>query len=136
MFGENECLQALGAAVAVAEPLLELAGGGAAARIEFAAGRQPRLRATDHDPAKQAQGQGGLGVAHPAVILAQGYVQRVVQTTLDDPVAAFEFEHARRIQLIEGQTADEVNDFGGLFALAPDAAAQFGDGLSPGEAHL
>jgi len=62
MFGENECLQALGATVAVAEPLLELAGGGAAARIEFAAGRQPRLRATDHDPANKLRAKAALGL--------------------------------------------------------------------------
>ena len=136
MFGKNECLEALRAAVAVVEPFLELAGGGPAARVAFAAGRQPRLGKTDHHPAKQAQGKGGLGLAHPAAILAERDVQRMVQAALNDPVAAFELEDARRIQLVEGQAGDEVNDFGGLLAFAPDPAAQFGNGLNSGEAHL
>ena len=129
-------MQTLRAAVAVEETFLELAGGGPAAGINFTAFLQPDLGEADHHPAQQAQRKGRLGVAHPAVILAQGYIQGMVQAALDDPIAPLEFEKARRIQLFERQAADEINDFGGLFTLAPNPAPQLGDALNSGKAHL
>lgn len=115
---------------------MELAGGGATARIDFTAFRQPGLRETDRHPAEHAQRKGGLGVVDPAVIFAQRDVQSVMQAALDDPVAALEFEKAGCIQLFQGEAADEINDFGGLFTLAPDPASQPGDALNSGKAHL
>jgi len=76
---------------------LELAGGGPAAGIEFAAFLQPDLCETNHYPAEQAQGKGRLEVADPALIFTQRHVQGVMQAALDDPVAPFEFEKAQRI---------------------------------------
>ena len=118
------------------EAFLELAGGGAAAGIEFTALLQPDLREADDDPPKQAQGKGGFGIAHPAVIFTEGDVQSVVQSAFNGPIAALESEQASGIQLPQGQTADEISDFSGFLALAPDSPAQPGDGLNSGEAHL
>ncbi len=118
------------------EAFLELAGGGPAARIEFTAFLQPDLCETDHDPAEQAQGKGRLGVADPALIFTQRDVQGVMQAALDDPVAPLEFEKASGIQVLQGEAADEVNDFSGLVTLAPDPTPQPGDGLNSGKAHL
>jgi len=115
---------------------LELAGGGTAARIDFAAFLQPGLCETDRYPAEHAQCKGRLGVVDPAVILPQRDVQSVMQAALDDPVAPLEFEKAGRIQLFQGEAADEINDFGGLFTLAPDPASQPGDALNSRKAHL
>ena len=118
------------------EALLELASGGPAAGIEFAAFLQPDLCETNHYPAEQAQGKGRLGVADPALIFTQRHVQSVMQAALDDPIASFEFEKAQRIQLLEGEAADELDDFGGLFTLASDPAPQPRYGLNSGKAHL
>ena len=120
----------------VQEALLELAGGGAAAGIEFATFLQPDLGETDDDPAEQAQRKGRLGVVDPALIFAQRHVQGVMQATLDDPVVPLEFEKANGIQLLQGEAADEINDFGGLVTLAPNPTSQSGDGLNSGKAHL
>jgi len=121
-FAEDERMQALRAAIPVEESFLELAGGGPAARVDFAAFLQPGLRETDRHPAEHAQGKGRLGVVDPAVIFPQRDVQRVMQAALDDPVAPLEFEKAARIQFFQGETADEINDFGGLFTLAANPA--------------
>ena len=118
------------------EAFLELAGGGPAAGLELAAFLQPSLCETNHYPAEQAQGKGRLGVADPALIFTQRHVQGVMQAALDDPVAPFEFEKAQRIQLLEGEAADELDDFGGLFTLASDPAPQPRYGLNSGKAHL
>jgi hypothetical protein len=120
----------------VREAFLELAGGGPTARIEFAAFLQPDLCETNHYPAQQAQGKGRLGVTDPALIFTQRHVQGVMQAALDDPVASFEFEKAQRIQLWEGEAADEIDDFGGLFTLASDPTPQSRYGLNSGKAHL
>lgn len=115
---------------------MELAGGGPTAGIEFAAFLQPDLCETNHYPAEQAQGEGGLGIADPALIFTQRDVQGVMQAALDDPVAPFEFEKAQRIQFLEGEAADEIDNFGGLFTLASDPAPQPRYGLNSGKAHL
>jgi len=120
----------------VKEAFLELAGGGPTAGIEFAAFRQPDLCETNHYPAEQAQSKGRWGVADPALIFPQRHVQGVMQAALDDPVAPFEFEKAQRIQLLEGEAADEIDDFSGLFTLASDPAPQPRYGLNSGKAHL
>jgi hypothetical protein len=120
----------------VREAFLELAGGGPTAGIDFAAFLQPDLRETNHYPAEQAQGKRRLGVTDPALIFTQRHVQSVMQAALDDPVAPFEFEKAQRIQLLEGEAADEIDDFGGLFTLASDPAPQPRYSLNSGKAHL
>lgn len=118
------------------EALLELAGGGPAAGIDFTTFLQPDLRETDHDPAEQAQRKGRLGVVDPAAVFAQRHIQSVMQAALDDPIAPLEFEKADGIQLFQGEAANEISDFGGLFTLAPDPAPQPGDGLNSRKTHL
>lgn len=120
----------------VEESFLELTSGGAAARVYLAAFLQPGLRETDRRPAEHAQGKGRLGVVDPAVIFPQCDVQSVMEAALDNPVAPLEFEKAARIQFLQGETTDEINDFGGLFTLAPNPAPQPGDALGSGKAHL
>ena len=129
-------MQALRPTVAVEEALLELAGGGPAAGIDFTAFLQPDLCEADHYPAEQAQCKGRLGVVDPAVVFTQRHVQSMVQAALDDPVAPLEFKKADGVQLFQGEAADEISDFGGLFTLAPDPAPQPGDGLNSGKTHL
>jgi len=63
-------MQAITTAVVAPKALLELAGGRPALRVDFAALGQPDLSEADHQPAKQAQGERRLGMAHTAVILA------------------------------------------------------------------
>ena len=126
----------MGAAVAPQEAFLELAGGRAATRVQFTALLQPGLCETDDYPAKQAQGKGRFGIADAAVILAQGDVQSVVQAAFDGPITALEFEQARRIQLVQGEAADEINELSAFLALAPNPPPEPGNGLNPGEAHL
>jgi hypothetical protein len=129
-------VQALGAAVAPEEAFLELACGGTAAWIEFTAFLQPGLSEADDDPAKEAQGKGGFGIANPAVIFSEGYVQSVMQAAFDGPIASLEFEQASGIQFFQSQTADEIHDFSGFLALATNSPTELGDGLNSGEAHL
>ena len=114
---------------------MKLASGDAAAGLDFTARVNPNLCETDHHAAKQTQRKGRPGIADPAVVFAQGHVQSVVQAALDDPVAPFEFEKAYRIQLLEREAADEINDFGGLLSLAPDSSPQPCDGLDSRKAH-
>ena len=57
-----------------------------------------------------------------------------MEAALDNPVATFEFEKACRIQLLEREAADEINDFGGFLTLAPDSPPPR-DGLDSGKAH-
>ena len=72
----------------------------------------------------------------PTAVFAQRDVQSVMQAALNDPIAPFETEKAGRIQLWEGEAADEINDFGRLLAFAPDAPPQPRDGLGAGKARL
>ena len=118
------------------EAFLEFAGGHAAARLDFAALVNPDLCETDHHSAKQTQRKRRPWVADPAVVFAQGHVQSVMQAALDDPVATLEFEKACGVPFLEGEAADEINDFGGLLTLAPDPPPQPRDGLDPRKAHL
>lgn len=118
------------------EAFLELAGGNSAARVDFTALVYPDLGETDHDAAKQTQGESSLGIADPTVVFAQSYIQSVMQTALDDPIATLEFEEACGIELLDGETANKVKDLGSLLTLAPDPPPQPRDGLDPGEAHL
>ena len=115
---------------------MEFAGGDPAERFELTARVDPNLCKTDHDATKEAQCKSGFGVADAALVLAQSDVQSVVEAAFDDPVAALEFEEALRIELLQGEAADEVNDFGGFLTLAPDPPPQPGDGLGPRKAHL
>lgn len=118
------------------EAFLEFAGGDAAARVETETGIHPSLCETDHDATKEAQCKSGIGVADPALVLAQSDVQSVVEAAFDDPVAALEFEAALRMELLQGEAANEVNDFVGFLTLAPDPPPQPGDGLDSWKVHL
>lgn len=105
-------MQAVGAAIGAAEALLEFAGGHSALGVELSALGHPHLGKADHHSAEEAQDKGCLGMAHPAVIFAQGHIQGVMQCALNDPVAAFELEEARRIHRFQREAADQVSRFG------------------------
>jgi len=105
-------MQTVGAAIGTAEALLEFAGGHSALGIELAALGHPHLGKADHHSAKEAQDKGCLGIAHSALILAQGHIQGVMECALNDPVTPFELEEARRIHRFQGEAADHVNRFG------------------------
>src|ERR1041384_1200119 len=95
-----------------------------------------RLSDAHDQTAKQTQNQCRIGVAHSAAILVQRNVQRMVQTALNDPVAALEFEPAQGSEFFQSQAANQINRFGGL--LAPTAHSPFESGDQPcaGKAHL
>ena len=59
------------------------------------------------------------------------FVQGVMQAALNDPVTPLEFEKAGGIHLFEGQTADQVNRFGGCLTPSAHAAPQSSNGLHP-----
>jgi len=83
--------------------------------VDLTALGEPDLSEADHQPTKQAESEGGLGTTHAAVILAQGHVQGVMQSAFNHPVAAFEFEEARRIHLRQRETADQGKPFRWFF---------------------
>ena len=83
-----------------------------------------RLGHADHQSAKHSQHQGRIGMVHSAAIFIQGDVQRMMQSALDEPIATFEFDPAQRVQLLGGQTADQIHRFGGFMAFAPHATPQ------------
>lgn len=115
---------------------MEFAGSDAAVRLEFTALVNPNLGEADYHAAKQTQRKSRPGVADPTVVFAQGHVQSVMEAALDDPVATLEFEKACGVPCLEGEAADEINDFGGLLTLAPDSPSQPRDGLDARKAHL
>jgi len=45
------------------------------------------------------------------MIFPHGNVQTMVQLAFDCPIAPFEFEHACGVQLIDSQTAQQINYF-------------------------
>lgn len=54
-----------------------------------------------HDQAaKHAQNQCRIGIADPAAILVEGHIQGVMQTALNDPIAALEFHPTQRVELL------------------------------------
>jgi len=81
--------------------------------------RDRRLRHADHQPPKHPQDQRRVGVAHPTAILIERHVQRVMQSALNDPITALEFDPARRVQSLRRQTADQIHRLGALFSVAP-----------------
>ena len=78
----------------------------------------------------------GVWIANAAEVLLHRDVQAVVQPALDDPVAAFELQHAFGLELVRSEAAHEVNDLVAPFAFAPDAGLQARDQTRPGEASL
>ena len=115
---------------------MEFVGSDAAARLKFTALVNPDLGEADYHAAKQTQRKGRPRVADPTVVFAQGHVQSVMQAALDDPVATLEFEKACGVPFLEGEAADEINDFGGLLTLAPNPPPQPCDSLDSRKAHF
>jgi hypothetical protein len=114
---------------------LKLAGSGTAARVYLTALVDPDLGKTDDDPTKQTQYVGGVSLANSAVIFTQRYIEGMMQAAFDYPIAALEFEEACRIEFFQGETANEINDLGGLLSLAPDPSSEPRDGLDSGKAY-
>ena len=74
-------------------------------------------------------------MANSAVIFAQGDIQSMMQAAFDYPITTFKFEEACRIELFKGQTANEINDLGGLLTVAPNPASEPCDHLDSRKAH-
>src|SRR5438445_10987730 len=60
----------------------------------------------------------------------------MVQTALNDPVAALEFDPAQRVQLLQSQTANQIDCLGGLLALATHSPLESRNEPCPRAAHL
>ena len=90
-----------------------------------------------HDQAtEQFQHQRRIGMAHAAAIFIEGNIQRIMQPAFIDSIAAFEFDPAQRIELFEGQAADEIHGFGRLAAPAPHAPSQSPNQAGAGKTDL
>ncbi len=122
MFGEDQCVEAFRAAVSTGKALL-ITPHRPACFFGLRLSNRRLCHAHDQSP-KHSQDQRRIGVAHSAAILIQRDVQRVVQSTLDDPIAPLEFDPTQRVQLLQGQAADQIDRFGCLLALAPHAPSQ------------
>ena len=77
-------------------------------------------------PPEHPQDQRRIGRPHPAEVFLHTHVEAVVQSALNDPILALELEQAQSLQLLQGLTANEIDDFPRPFAVALDA------GLQPG----
>ena len=80
----------------------------------------------EHHPPDHPQDQRRIGRPHPAEVFLHTHVEAVVQSALNDPILALELEQAQSLQLLQGLTADEIDDFPRPLAVALDA------GLQPG----
>src|SRR6266496_6768162 len=60
----------------------------------------------------------------------------MMQSALDDPIAALESQPAQRVQLLQSQTADQIHRFGGLLTFAPHPPPQARNQARSGKAHL
>src|SRR6266481_5751620 len=60
----------------------------------------------------------------------------MMQTALNDPVAALEFDPAQRVEFFQTQAANQIDRLGGLLAVAPHAPFESCNESCPGEAHL
>lgn len=114
---------------------MELAGGGTAARFYLTALIDPDLGKADDDATKETQCVGGVSLANSTVIFAQCDIQGMMQAAFDYPIAALEFEEACRIEFFQSETANEINDLGGLLPLTPNPASEPRDGLDSWKAH-
>lgn len=73
-------------------------------------------QAHDHAP-NCSQHSRCFGGAHSALILLQRDVQAMVQSAFNDPVTALEGKHSLGLQLLECETAQQINDLSAPFAL-------------------
>ncbi len=87
----------------------------------------------DHHAPDGPQHARGFGSANSALILAQSDVQTMVEPAFDGPVATLEQEHSLGLELLQGQTAHQIDDlsapslFLGLRVLTFDASLQSSD---------
>ena len=99
-------------------------------------GLQPLQRQTNGDASKHRQDQRGIAVVHPALVLGHRDIQGVMQAALNDPIAAFELQDSPRVQFLQRQAADQVNDFGGFLAVTPHSASEPSDRAGSRKARL
>jgi len=92
---------------------------------------QAQDHASDHP-----QHPGRIGRAHAAQILLHGDVQTVMQSALNHPITPFELEHPLGLQLIQSQTAQQIDHFARALAPALDPGLQPRGQSGSRKAHL
>lgn len=95
-------------------------------RIPFAGFIHGRIGQAQHDAAGHAQDQRRRRRPYPAEVFLHTHVQAVVQSTFNGPVFSFELEQTQGLQLLQGQTADQIDYFARPLAVAFDARLQPG----------
>ena len=95
-------------------------------RILFAGLIHSRVGQAQHDAADHTQDQRRVRGSNPAEVFLHTHIQAVVQPAFNDPVLTFELEQTQGLQLLRGQTADQIDYFSAPVALAFDARLQPG----------
>jgi hypothetical protein len=131
MLGKNQRLEALATATSREEALPKAFGIGFGFGIFLASFVHGGIGQAEHHPSDHPQDQRRTGRPHPAEVFLHTHVEAVVQSALNDPVLAFELEQAQSLQLLQGLTADEIDDFTRPLAVALDAGLQPGNQSSP-----
>ena len=108
----------------------------AGASFGFSDFSNPGERQTHGHPPEHAHNQGRVGLAHPALILGHRHIQCLMQAALNNPVCAFENKKTHRIELIQRQAADQIDDLGAFLSIAPDSPSELGNGAGSGKARL
>ena len=126
MLRKNQRLEALATAPSREEALPKAFGVGFGFGIFLASFVHGGIGQAEHHPPDHPQDQRRIGRPHPAEVFLHTHVEAVVQSALNDPILAFELEQAQSLQLLQGLTANEIDDFPRPFAVALDA------GLQPG----
>ena len=126
----NECLEAFASAAGGLEAALESPGGAFRFGVFLFGAIDGGIGQADHHAPNRPEHARAVGMAHSALILAQGDVQAVVEPAFHSPVAALEGEHPLGLELFEGEAAEQINDlarpllFLGLRVLAFDPGLQ------------
>lgn len=141
-FGVNESPEAFASTSCGFESALESAGIAFGLGIFLSGSINRGIGQTDDHAPNRAEHARGFGSANSALILAEGDIQTMVESAFHDPVAALEREHPLRLELCQGQAADQINDFPapllflGLRVLALDPGLQSSDQAGSGKDDL
>jgi len=136
MLRKDQRLEALATATSREEALPKAFCVGFGFGIFHASSVHGGIGQAEQHPPDDPQDQRRTGRAHPAEVFLHTHVEAVVQSALNDPVLAFELEQAKSLQLLQGLTADEIDDFTRPFAVALDTGLQPGDQPGPRPPHL
>lgn len=88
------------------------------------------------DTSDGAEHTRGIGVAHAAEVFLHGDVQAMMEPAFNHPITALEPKHALGLELLQGEAADEVNDFVAPFAFAQNTGPQTRDQTRARKTHL